>query len=223
MSHSKLQLPIAKQARTGLRVLAVLSTLSTLGLAGCGLTPTCGETNEPYRDARSIPALKVPAGLDAPAHTGGMNVPAAAQAPAPAGSTAAVAPSPGAGKCLDEAPSYFGGAISPLSLPEEIVAIWAEAWSERNTERMMAAYSPTFAAPEGITRDAWLEQRREQVATGPVPTAGVQGLKMTQPTPERRVATFAQRFGNNTIRRELTFAREGGFWRIVQERVLEVE
>jgi hypothetical protein len=222
MSNSTLPRSPAMRFPTGSRYLAGVLALSMLGLAGCGLTsPVCGGTNEPYRNARAVPALKVPAGLDAPAHSGGLNVPA--NAPAQPAAAVSVPAAPGSGKCLDEAPSYFGTAISPLSLPEEIVAVWAEAWSERNTDRMMSAYSPTFAAPEGTTREAWLEQRREQVATGPVPTAGVQGLKMTQPTPERRVATFAQRFGNNTIRRELTFARENSFWRIVGERVIEVE
>jgi len=201
------------------RRVALAAVLLAVSLSGCGLAPTCGGTTEPYMAARSVPPLKVPTGLDAPTHSGGMNVsagPATDAAPAPA-------PAATAGKCLDEAPSYFGNAISPLSLPEEIVAIWAQAWNERNTERMMAAYSPNFVAPEGTTREAWLELRREQVATGPVPSPGIQGPKMTQPAPDRRIATFAQRFGNNTIRRELTFVRDGSFWRITQERVLEVE
>ncbi len=203
--------------------MALPVVLLALVLTGCGLTPTCGETGQPYLGARAVPALKVPTGLDAPTHAGGLNVPSEAAAQARPAAAAAVSGGGSSGKCLDEAPSYFGTAISPLSLPEEIVAVWAEAWNERNTERMMAAYSPTFAAPEGTAKEAWLEQRREQVATGPVPAPGVQGLKMTQPAPDRRVATFTQRFENNTIRRELTFARESNFWRIVQERVLEVE
>jgi hypothetical protein len=199
------------------------AVLLGLGLTGCGLAPTCSTVNQPYLGARAVPALKVPTGLDAPTHSGGLNVPSGADAQAQQAAAASASRGGTAGKCLDEAPSYFGTAISPLSLPEEIVAVWAEAWNERNTDRMMAAYSPNFAAPEGTTKETWLEQRREQVATGPVPAPGVQGLKMTQPAPDRRVATFAQRFENNTIRRELTFVRESNFWRIVGERVLEVE
>lgn len=216
-------LPTYAERTAGVRRLVVLpGVLLALSLAGCGLTPTCSETGQPYLSARAVPALKVPTGLDAPTHAGAMNVPSGATAQAqPAAPSVSRGGAPG--KCLDEAPSYFGTAISPLSLPEEIVAVWAEAWNERNTERMMAAYSPNFAAPEGTAKEAWLEQRREQVATGPVPAPGVQGLKMTQPAPDRRVATFTQRFENNTIRRELTFARESNFWRIVGERVLEVE
>jgi hypothetical protein len=206
------------------RRFAVLpAVLLGLGLTGCGLAPTCSTVDQPYLGARAVPALKVPAGLDAPTRAGGLNVPTAADPQAQQAAAVSASRGGAAGKCLDEAPSYFGTAISPLSLPEEIVAVWAEAWNERNTDRMMAAYSPNFTAPEGTAKEAWLEQRREQVATGPVPAPGVQGLKVAQPAPDRRVATFTQRFENNTIRRELTFVRESNFWRIVGERVLEVE
>lgn len=218
-NHTCAFLTLAHGTPGARRLVALAAVLLGLSLTGCGLAPTCGGTTEPYMAARSVPPLKVPTGLDAPTHTGGLNV----SAEPAAGTQPAAAAASTAGKCLDEAPSYFGNAISPLSLPEEIVAIWAQAWNERNTERMMAAYSPNFVAPEGTTREAWLELRREQVATGPVPSPGVQGLKMTQPSPDRRIATFAQRFGNNTIRRELTFVRESSFWHIAQERVLEVE
>ena len=215
--------PIRGENDSGRRIARLSATLLGLTLAGCGAAPVCGDS-EPYLEARAVPPLKVPGGLDAPTHAGGMNVPAtppAASAPAPAAAqTASARP---AGKCLDEAPSYFGTPISPLSSPEEVVAVWAEAWSERRTDNMMAAYSQRFAAPEGTTSATWLEQRREQVATGPVPAAGVQGLKVTQAAPDRWVATFAQRFENNSIRRELTLVRENGFWRIIAERVIDLE
>ncbi|MEQ1579356.1 MAG: hypothetical protein ABL964_02100 [Steroidobacteraceae bacterium] len=224
MTNLHSALPIYANRTAGVRRLVVLpAVLLALTLTGCGLSPTCSETNQPYLSARAVPALKVPAGMDAPTHAGALNAPSATDAQPQTPAAAAAVSARSSGKCLDEAPSYFGTAISPLSLPEEIVAVWAEAWNERNTDRMMAAYSPNFAAPEGMAKEAWLEQRREQVATGPVPSPGVQGLKMTQPAPDRRVATFTQRFENNTIRRELTFDRESNFWRIVGERVLEVE
>ncbi len=101
--------------------------------------------------------------------------------------------------------------------------MWAQAWSERNTDRMMAAYSQRFEAPADSSSAAWLEQRREQVATGPAPTPTVQGMKVNQPADDRRVIAFGQRFDNNTIRRELTLVRENGFWRIIAERVVDLE
>lgn len=187
-------------------------------LAGCSFSPACSNEDQPYLAARNHPPLKAPAGMSAPNRAGGLAI------PPPAPTTAqATTPPREAGRCLDEAPSYFGTALSPLSSPEEVVAMWAQAWSERNTDRMMSVYSQRFEAPADIASATWLEQRREQVATGPVPAPGVQNLRVTQPQADRRVITFAQRFDGNTVRRELTFVRENGFWRILAERVIDVE
>jgi hypothetical protein len=215
--------PVAQGSSFTRRFAGLSLALLGLTLAGCGLAPTCSNVDQPYLEATAVSSLKVPGGLDAPARTGGLNIPAApAPAAAPAGAAEPAASRP-AGKCLDEPPSYFGGAITPSSTPEEVVAVWAEAWSARNTDRMMAIYSQRFEAPSGTDSAAWLEQRREQVATGPVPEAGVLGLKVTQPAIDRRLVTFAQRFDNNSIRRELTLARENSVWRIITERVIDLE
>lgn len=205
------------KARASLSRVAAL--VLAFGLTGCSIAPQCSNEGQPYLEARAIPPVRIPSGLDAPNRSAALNVPAPPEASVPA------RPAAGGqeGKCLEDAPSYFGNAISPLSSPEDVVAIWAQAWSERNTERMMAAYSPEFAAPEGMTSATWLEQRKEQAATGPVPDSRVQNVRVSQPAPDRRVITFAQRFDTNTIRRELTLAREGGFWRIVAEQVLDLE
>ena len=40
---------------------------------------------------------------------------------------------------------------------------------------------------------------------------------------DRRVATFTQRFGTNTLQKELVLVRESGSWRIAQEKVVEVK
>jgi hypothetical protein len=51
----------------------------------------------------------------------------------------------------------------------------------------------------------------------------IEGLKVDQERGDRRVATFTQRFGTNTLRKELTLIRESGSWRIVEEKVVEVK
>ncbi len=199
-------------------VRALFPALASLVLAGCGLSQVCSDADQPYMEARDLPPLKAPAGMNAPNRAGGLDIP-----PTPAATAPVAVRTRTAGQCLDEAPSYFGTALSPLSSPEEVVAMWAQAWSERNTERMMSAYSQRFEAPADTATAAWLEQRREQAATGPVPSPGVQGLRVTQPAADRRVITFGQRFETNTIRRELTLIRENGFWRIIAERVIDLE
>lgn len=197
----------------------VLAAVAMLVLAGCGFSPVCSNEGQPYLEAGEVPPLKVPGGLDAANRSAGLAIPPpAAEDP----TRAAQRPAMRRG-CLDEPPSYFGNVLSPLASPEEVVAMWAQAWADRNTELLMAAYGQGFEAPDGSARAAWLEQRREQVATGPVPRPEVQDLRVTQPDPDRRVIAFTQRFDANAIRRELTLARESGFWRIVAERAVDVQ
>lgn len=126
--------------------------------------------------------------------------------------------------CLAEPPSYFRSAGTIARSPEEVVASWAQAWSAREADAVIALYSSTFTAPtDSAGSAAWLEQRREQVATGPVPDSMIEGLKVEQEGADRRVATFVQKFGTNSLRKQLTLVRESGSWRIVEEKVVEVK
>ena len=51
----------------------------------------------------------------------------------------------------------------------------------------------------------------------------VENLRVEPDGQDRRVATFVQRFGTNSLRKELTLVREAGSWRIVAERVIDVK
>jgi hypothetical protein len=126
--------------------------------------------------------------------------------------------------CLDEPPDYFRSAGTVARSPEEVVASWAKAWANREAEAVLALYSTKFQAPtETASAAAWLEQRREQVATGPVPDSRVQGLKIEPDGADRRIARFVQNFGANSLRKELILIREAGSWRILEERVSAVK
>jgi hypothetical protein len=83
-------------------------------------------------------------------------------------------------------------------------------------------YSSAFQAPGGAGSAAFLEQRREQVATGRAPEAKLEDVTVTTAGPDRRVVTFVQRFGDGALRKELTLVREPAGWRIVSERTIEV-
>jgi hypothetical protein len=126
------------------------------------------------------------------------------------------------GRCLDEPPPYFGSAGAVAGSAEEAVAVWANAWASRDASRVRNAYSSRFQAPGETATADWLEQRTDQVATGPVPSAAVENLEVATVGADQRVATFVQRFGTNAIRKELMLVREGSTWRILSERVVEV-
>jgi hypothetical protein len=180
-------------------------------LAACGGSePDCVDPDEPYLAARNNPQLHVPDGMTQPNRSEALAIPGEKAAPNKAGSTA----------CLDAPPSYFRSTGTVARSPEEVVASWAQAWANRETDAVIALYSTQFVAPtDSAGASAWLEQRREQVATGPVPDSMVQGLKVEPDGADRRIVSFTQRFGANALRKQLVLVRESGSWRIVEEKV----
>jgi hypothetical protein len=183
-------------------------------LAACGGggdKVVCTEKTEPYMASRNNPLLKVPDGMTQPNRTESLAIPEP---------TAGRHTAPG---CLDEPPSYFRSTGTTARTPEEVVASWAQAWANREADAVVALYSGAFTAPtDSAGSAAWLEQRREQVATGPVPDSVVEGLRV-EPDGDKRVVRFVQKFGTNSLRKELTLVREGASWRIVAEKVAEVK
>jgi hypothetical protein len=200
---------------TPLRLVAVLAAFGPL-LAACGgSTGTCIDPDEPYLTARDNPPLRVPEGMTAPNRAEALTIPPAKQTKTDHS---------GRTSCLDEPPSYFRSSGTVARSPEEVVASWAQAWANREADAVVALYSSTFTAPtDSAGSAAWLEQRREQVATGPVPDSMVVGLKIEPDGQDRRIATFVQKFGANSLRKELVLVRESGSWRIASEKVADVK
>jgi len=198
----------------------LLSCLILPLLAACHSTPRCVDPAEPYLHAANNNSLKVPTGLTKPDNSSALAIPDKAIGD----KVDAAGKAPRIGACLEDPPSYFRSAGTVARSPEEVVASWAQAWSSRDADAVIALYSSSFKAPTDSAGSAeWLTQRKEQVATGPVPTAMIEGLKVDQERGDRRVATFIQRFGTNTLRKELTLIRESGSWRIVEEKVVDVK
>jgi uncharacterized lipoprotein len=192
--------------------LAVFLALSLPLLAACGGSePGCMDPKEPYLAARNNPQLQVPDGMTQPNRSEALAIPADKSAANKAGQTAS---------CLDAPPSYFRSTGTVARSPEEVVASWAQAWANREADAVVALYSTQFVAPTDTAgASAWLEQRREQVATGPVPDSMVQGMKVEPDGADRRVVSFTQRFGTNALKKQLVLVRESGSWRIVEEKV----
>jgi hypothetical protein len=83
-------------------------------------------------------------------------------------------------------------------------------------------YSPSFQSSGEGGSEAFLEQRRQQIETGRPPEPKLEEVTVSAAGADRRVVTFVQRFGEGAVRKEMTLVREGGIWRIVAERTLEV-
>lgn len=196
-----------------IRVLLPALLLPLLAACGGGNEVVCTQKDEPYQASRNNPLIKVPEGMTQPNRAEALTIPE----PTAGRKT-------GATGCLDEPPSYFRSAGTTARSPEEVVASWAQAWANREADAVVALYSGSFTAPtESAGSTAWLEQRREQVATGPVPDPVVEGLRVEPEGDDRRVVRFVQKFGTNSLRKELILVREGASWRIVAEKVAEVK
>jgi hypothetical protein len=184
---------------------------SVVLLAACGGSePKCVDPHEPYLGARNNPQLHVPDGMTQPNRSEALAIPETKQA----------ASSGGRAACLDAPPSYFRSTGTVARSPEEVVASWAQAWANREADAVIALYSTQFVAPTDSSGPKdWLEQRREQVATGPVPDSMVKGLKVEPDGADRRIVSFTQQFGVNALKKQLILVRESGSWRIVEEKV----
>jgi len=194
---------------TSLRLL-LLPVLSFAFLAGCGSTRPCFD-NEDYLKAVDRPRLQMPAGVTESGHVPPLVIPPAA----PDATTLDPAP-----RCLDEPPSFFGRKGAVADPAEEAVNAWAAAWADRKSDLLIQMYAPTFQASGAGGSAAFLEQRRQQVQSGPRPAARLEDVTVSTVGADRRVVTFVQRFGDDRVHKELTLVREKQGWRIVSERTL---
>jgi hypothetical protein len=200
-------LPTHRRWMSFLCLALCVSALSACG----GSARNCNDLKDPYLSARSTAPLKVPDGFSQPDRSAALTIPNATGGKA-------------GGGCLAQPPSYFRSSGTIARSPEEVVASWAQAWSSRESDAVAELYSTNFTAPtDAAGPREWLEQRREQVATGPVPDSMVESLSVEPDGPDRRIATFVQKFGTNSLRKQLVLVRESGSWRIVEEKVLGVK
>ncbi len=125
-------------------------------------------------------------------------------------------------RCLDEPPKFFARQGAAADSAEEAVRLWAWAWASRKADTVVQMYSADFQATGEGGAAAFIEQRRQQVETGRAPEPKLEDVTVTASGADRRVVTFVQRFGEGAVRKEMVLVREGGLWRIVSERTLEV-
>src|SRR5262245_23836043 len=103
-------------------------------LGGCfgGDKITCDEKVEPYMSARNNALIKVPDGMTQPNRSEALAIPDTK--PVHRSGTS----------CLDEPPSYFRASGTNARSPEEVVASWAQAWTNREADAVIALYSTSF-------------------------------------------------------------------------------
>ncbi len=192
-------------------LLLPVTLASALLLAACSSTPKpaeCDDNKGAYLQAQDASLLKVPAGLETPDRRTALRIPAS-NGKAIDNKT-----------CLQQSPSYFGTAGRIAASPGEVVADWAQAWADRNVDGVMSMYSSKFTTDAPAGSAAWLEQRRAEISSAPLPNPRVTNLRITQVSNDERLTTFTQQFGATRVSKELKLIRDAGVWKIASERVV---
>ena len=117
------------------------------------------------------------------------------------------------------APAPAPAAAAANQAVEAAVDRWARAWAARDVDAYLAAYASDYAA-DGLSRDAWVAQRRARITAPPRIEIELSDMKVTQQG-NTASATFRQAYRSDrhrsTVIKTLTLALQNGEWRIVGE------
>lgn len=108
-----------------------------------------------------------------------------------------------------------------LAAPGHAVLAWAQAWSRRDVDAYLAAYTPDYAGPRAkMTRQAWVDERRERIASRKDIAVEVSKLQLKRQG-DTATATFVQRYRSDgptdRMRKRLVLVQVNGRWLIQRE------
>ena len=152
--------------------------------------------------------------------------PRAAEVAGPAPSedlAAAAAGEEPAGQPPAAASAIVGGA-SPTAAASDLIAAWADAWSEGRVEEYLSYYSGDFTPENGLGRSQWRASRTERLSSPQYIRVSITALELEFVAADKLNATFFQNYRSDrfedTVRKRLDLALEEGRWRILRERVV---
>jgi Flp pilus assembly protein TadD/ketosteroid isomerase-like protein len=143
----------------------------------------------------------------------------AKQGPAQTATTVAAKPTPTPAPA--PAPGANGTADSEAQVTAAVSA-WAKAWSDKDANAYLAFYASDFATPNGESRKAWEQQRRDRIekAKSIAVTVKVNSVSING---SEAVVTLRQSYRSDTFKttstKTLHMVRIGDKWQIRQERV----
>lgn len=196
---------------------SAIPEIDLLLLVGDRMSLSLGEyrvnLNGSHREFAAAPAGARLAGGPPPA--GG----AAAAAPVVSGSaaTVATAPLPRPATAAAAAPAAFADVRSAIDN-------WARAWSQRDMDAYIAAYTPDFAGREkNSSRSSWIEQRKARILSKQKISVEIDKPQFVA-SGDKVTATFTQRYRGDafaeTSRKRLQMVRGDSGWLIQDEEEL---
>ena len=111
--------------------------------------------------------------------------------------------------------------LSPTEAAVEAVRAWAAAWSDQRVEDYLSFYAPDFRPPNGLSRAAWEEQRRDRLGRPEFIRVTISSLGAEAAGEGTVRATFGQEYESDTfsdsVTKVLTLVERDGDWRILTE------
>jgi len=98
---------------------------------------------------------------------------------------------------------------------------WAAGWVSRNLTTYLTAYSVKFVPPRGMTRDAWITQRRQALANSGKIELSVENLKIELKDATHATTTFRQVYRSDkyqdVMQKTIDWENTDGRWLIIGE------
>lgn len=98
---------------------------------------------------------------------------------------------------------------------------WAQAWSSKSVDNYLAAYAENFKTPNGESRKAWAESRRQRINKPVKIQVEFSNLKIAMDGTDRAKASFKQSYHAGSLAQKtnktLVMVKTNGKWLIEQE------
>lgn len=141
--------------------------------------------------------------------------------PMPAPAPSAPAPLAAAKPMPAPVPKAPTPAMDPLDGVTTAVFDWARAWSAQDVEAYLSAYAPEFTPAKGLSRTAWVKQRRQRVSSPSRISVEVLDPKAEATGADMARVRFTQVYESNTYSdrtsKVLDLKKVAGRWLITRE------
>ena len=139
----------------------------------------------------------------------------------PSSAATAAAPAPAATSA--PAPAPVANANPAVKDVENAVRNWAAAWSSKDMSGYLGAYARDFDTPNGMSRKAWEQERRDRILGKSRISVKLHDLSVTiDPKGNQATVRFHQDYVANSLtassRKTLEMVKSGEHWVILKER-----
>ncbi|ADL56332.1 nuclear transport factor 2 family protein [Gallionella capsiferriformans] len=144
--------------------------------------------------------------------------PVAKPAPAPTPAATPVTLAKVSGKTTAEAPVVSEKARAV----QQAVESWADAWSDQNVKKYLAHYAPDFDTPDGESRKAWAETRKERITRPKHIEVKVTNIAVDFTDSTHATVKFRQNYRASNFKanggKTMLMVKSGNNWLIQEER-----